>query len=100
FAARIAGSIYWDTEGATHVLYFGTTTGVVYKLIDNGSTLAPPALPDPWFTPYIDPSLQYVSTSIMSDQTNLYFGGNDNINPASGNWKFYRINIAVKNQLV
>ncbi len=100
FAARIAGNIYWDTEGTTHVIYFGTTTGVVYKLIDDGSSLAPPAFPDPWLTPYIDPSLQYVSTSIMSDQTNLYFGGNDNINPAAGNWKFYRINIATKNQLV
>jgi hypothetical protein len=100
FAARISGSIFWDTEGTTHVIYFGTTTGAVYKLIDNGATLATPALPDPWFTPYIDPSLQYVSTSIMSDQTNLYFGGNDNINPASGNWKIYRVSIAAKTQLV
>lgn len=96
-AGNISGFPFWDTEAGTHVLYFGTTTGIVYKLIDNGSTLAPPAS-GPWTTPFSDGTLQYVSTTIMSDQTNLYFGGNDNFNPgnSTSHWGMYRVAIATK----
>lgn len=97
-AGNIAGMLFWDTEGANHVVYFGTTTGLVYKLIDNGSALAPPAPPSPWSTPFSHSSLQFVSTAIMSDQTNLYFGGNDNLSPgnSTSHWGLYRVVIATK----
>jgi hypothetical protein len=95
---NISGFPFWDTEGGTHVLYFGTTTGLVYKLIDTGSALVMPSLPDPWSTPFTNSNLQFVSTGIMSDQTNLYFGGNDNFNPgnSTSHWGIYRIVIATK----
>ncbi|HLY11612.1 MAG TPA: hypothetical protein VKW04_20085 [Planctomycetota bacterium] len=101
-AGNISGILYWDTEGTTHVVYFGTTTGLVYKLIDTGSALVPPASPDPWNTPYSDTSLKYVSTSIMSDRTNLYFGGNDNLNPgnSTSHYGMYRLVIATKTQSI
>ncbi|MBI3858203.1 MAG: hypothetical protein HY293_21180, partial [Planctomycetes bacterium] len=102
-AGNITGPLFWDTEaGGTHVVYFGTTTGLVYKLIDNGATLAPPALPNPWNSPYSNATLQYVSTPVMSDQTNLYFGGNDNLNPgnSTSHWGMYRIVIATKTQSI
>jgi hypothetical protein len=97
-AGSISGMPFWDTEGTTHVLYFGTTTGLVYKVIDTGSGLGVPASPDPWNTPFTNASLEYVSTAIMSDRTNLYFGGNDNFNPgnSTSHWGMYRIVIATK----
>lgn len=93
-AGTITGYPFWDTEGGTHVLYFGTTTGLVYKLIDTGAALVP--APAPWNTPFSTGTLKYVSTAIVSDQTNLYFGGNDNLNPAGGTWGLYRVAIATK----
>jgi len=97
-AGNISSLPFWDTEGSTHVLYFGTTTGLVYKLIDTGTGLVPPSSPDPWNTPFADAALEYVSTAIMSDQTNLYFGGNDNFNPgnSTSHWGMYRVVIASK----
>lgn len=99
-AGNIVGPLFWDTEaGSAHVVYFGTTTGLVYKLVDNGSSLS--FAPAPWNTPYSDTtSLQYVATPIMSDQTNLYFGGNDNFNPgnSTSHWGMYRLAIATKTQ--
>jgi hypothetical protein len=70
----IVGPLWWDTEGATHVIYFGTSTGRVYKFIDNGSSLQQPAS-GVWATHFSDASLTAVNSWIISDQTNLYFGG-------------------------
>lgn len=97
-AGNIVGPLFWDTEGTTHVVYFLTTAGVLYKLVDNGSTLAPPALPSPWNTPFTDASLALGSTPVMSDQTNVYFGGNDNQNPGNSlaHWGMYKVQISTK----
>jgi hypothetical protein len=97
-AGNILGPLYWDTEGAIHVVYFGTSLGFVYKLVDNGAGLAPPALPSPWNTPFSDATLALVSTPVISDRTNVYFGGNDNQNPgnSTAHWGMYRIQISTK----
>lgn len=72
---NIVGPLFWDTEGSTHVVYFGTTTGRVYKLIDTGSALVMPSPPSPWSTYFSDTRLTSVTSWIISDQLNLLFGG-------------------------
>jgi hypothetical protein len=69
---------------------------LVYKLIDNGTSLAP--APSPWDLPFFNAACQYVSTPVMSDRTNLYFGGSDNVDPnaAAANWGLYRVVISSK----
>src|SRR6185503_17250717 len=70
----IIGPPFWTTEGGTHVLYFGTSDGKVYKRIDTGAALVVP--PSPWNTEYSDSSaLLAVTTPVISDGTNVYFGG-------------------------
>jgi hypothetical protein len=76
----ILGPVFWDQEAGVRVVYFGTASGRVYKLIDSGAGLAPPSS-GPWATPFIDSSnpptqrLAEVTSALISDQTNVYFGG-------------------------
>lgn len=88
-AGNIVGPLFWDTEGTTHVLYFGTTTGRVYKFIDTGAALVLPA--GDWSTPFVSGSLTTVTSWIVSDLSNLYFGG---ANGATNG--IYTISIATK----
>jgi hypothetical protein len=75
---HIAAPPFFDTEaGVLHVLYLGTDTGQVYKLVDTSGTLALPAAA-PWNTVFTDARLTKVSSFILSDQVNLYFGGVNN----------------------
>jgi hypothetical protein len=90
-SGTIVGPLYWTTEaGIGHVVYFGTSTGRVYKLVDNGSgtNLTPPA--GFWSTYFTNANLDGVTTPIIADSTNLYFGGFDvqGVNTVNG---FYRI---------
>jgi outer membrane protein assembly factor BamB len=97
--ADIVGPLWWDTEGATHVVYFGTRDGRVYKLIDDTAAKQLKALPigSPWTTgaglpsPFVNAALTAVTSPLISDGTNLYFGGQG---PAG--FGVYKVVIATK----
>ncbi len=87
----IVGPLFWNSEGAEHVVYFGTSAGRVYRLVDSGAGLAVPAS-GPWTTPFFDAAnLDEVTSAIISDGVNLYFGGRD-----GGQNGVYRLSIATK----
>ncbi len=79
--ADIVGPLWWDTEGGTHVVYFGTRDGKVYKLIDDtAAKQLRPATGTLWESgglpsPFTHTSLTAVTSPLISDGTNLYFGG-------------------------
>jgi hypothetical protein len=92
---RIIGPIFWDTEGASHVVYFGTSTGTVHRLIDTGASLVP--APGPWSTPFqIAGTLPEVTTPVVSDRTNVYFGGRS----SAAGYEAYAIDIATKTMML
>ncbi|MBI4712930.1 MAG: hypothetical protein HY762_06500 [Planctomycetes bacterium] len=64
----IVGAPWWYTEGSTHTVYFGTTTGYLFRLIDTGSALN---LSASWPFSVCDE----ITSAVISDGTNLYFGG-------------------------
>jgi hypothetical protein len=60
-----------------HVVYLGTSTGHIIKLIDDGTSLAPPTS-GKWATDFSVPgSVASITSPLVSDGTNLYFGGSD-----------------------
>ncbi len=60
-----------------HVVYLCTSTGHIIKLIDNGTSLAPPTS-GAWTTDFSIPSsVATITSPLVSDGTNLYFGGTD-----------------------
>jgi len=71
---------YWYTEGATHVLYIGTASGKIVKLVDNGASLTTTGgytINGPTQTvPFIA-----VTSPIVADGTNIYFGAKENATP-------------------
>jgi hypothetical protein len=79
----IVGPLFWDTEGLTHVVYFGandpagTGTGYIYKLVDTGGSLIPAAFP--WDTPFSLGGGTEVTSAVVSDQSNIYFGGRSGV---------------------
>jgi hypothetical protein len=89
----IIGSPYWETSNevtmgldvngdgdstdtSVHVVYVPTSGGHIIKLIDNGSSLARPAS-GVWSTDFTDSNVASISSPLISDSTNLYFGGAD-----------------------
>lgn len=95
-AERITGPLFWDSEGASHVVYFGTTdgagVGAVYKLIDTGASLV--MAPAPWNTPFTQGSMKEVTSPVVSDRTSIYFAANRG-NP---NYAVWQVDIATKTQ--
>jgi hypothetical protein len=90
--ADIVGPLFWSTEPSGHYVYFGTSTGEVYRLIDNGSSLVPAG--GSWSTPYTDSAnLLAVTSPVMSDGTNLYFAGQSSTTPI---FALYKVVIATK----
>ena len=97
--ADIVGPLIFDTEAGTHVVYFGTRDGRVFKLIDDTAAKQLRALPigSPWTTgtgqpsPFTNASLTAVTSPITTDGTNLYFGGQG---PAG--FGVYKVVIATK----
>jgi hypothetical protein len=85
---NVLGPLFWTSEGIEHVVYFGTSTGRVYRLVDTGSSLTF-AASGPWTTPFSSASLDEVSSPLISDGTYLYFGGVDN-----GTNGIYRLSIS------
>ncbi len=70
------------------MLYFGTSTGRVYKLVDSGGgTLTAAANWSPYVT---NSQLDSVTSSVISDQNYIYFGGYD-VQGAGNAYGFYRI---------
>ncbi|HVZ70898.1 MAG TPA: discoidin domain-containing protein [Polyangia bacterium] len=63
------------TDSDVHVVYIGTTTGHIIKLIDSGSSLALPGAASVWHTEFTSASVASVTSPLVSDGTNLYFGG-------------------------
>ena len=95
----IVGAPWWDTVNETtagvdangngnqtdtdvHVVYVATSGGYILKLVDNGSSLAFPAA-GPWSspvkpsTPTMTATVATISSPLVDDGTNLYFGGTD-----------------------
>ncbi len=91
-AVDIVGPAFWTTEGATHVVYFGTSDGRVIKLIDTGAALV--AAPAPWDTAFSDPgNVLAVTSPVISDGTNIYFAAQTSGSPTYG---VYKVAIATK----
>jgi hypothetical protein len=89
----LLGTPFWDTINETtahvdangngnqtdtdvHVVYMATTLGHIIKLVDNGASLAPPAS-GPWSTDFTSATVATISSPLIEDGTNLYFGGTD-----------------------
>jgi hypothetical protein len=72
----LLGTPQWNMEGSTHVLYFATTLGYVYKLTDDGTTAF--AIAAGW--PYRNTTGGTSATAtapLVADTSNLYWPGND-----------------------
>jgi hypothetical protein len=81
----ITGVPRWDMESNTHYLYFVTTSGYVFKLSDNGSTLA---LVSGY--PYQNTtggSAATATSPLVMDATSVYWAGND----GGGSRKVFRV---------
>jgi hypothetical protein len=61
-----------DTD--VRVVYIGTSTGHIIKLVDNGSSLARPAQ-GAWASDFTDSNVSTITSALGNDGTNLYFGG-------------------------
>lgn len=89
----IIGSPYWETSNevtmgldvngdgdstdtSVHVVYVPTSGGHIIKLIDSGSGLARPAS-GVWSSDFTDANVVSITSPLISDSTNLYFGGTD-----------------------
>jgi hypothetical protein len=87
----LIGTPYWDsinetiagvdengngntTDTDVRIVYLATTAGHIIKLVDNGSSLAPPAS-GPWASDFTDSTVTSITSGLADDQTNLYFGG-------------------------
>ncbi len=91
---EIVGPVYFDTEGADHVVYVAANEptipeGRLYKLIDTGAALVP--APPPWDTPFTRNPLRAITSPVLSDLTNVYFGGEHGAANA-----LYKVEIASK----
>jgi hypothetical protein len=65
---NVVSHVWWYTESGIHTVYFGTSNGYVFKMIDTGSSLE---LAAGW--PF--QACDEVTSSIITDGMNIYFGG-------------------------
>jgi hypothetical protein len=72
----IVGQIWWYTEGTAHTVYFGTSGGYLFRLIDTGSELQ---LSPGW--PFPAPYCTEITSPVITDGVNLYFGGMSDVIP-------------------
>ncbi|MBI4834750.1 MAG: hypothetical protein HY811_08040 [Planctomycetes bacterium] len=72
----IVGQVWWYTEGTDHTVYFGTTGGHLFRLIDTGSELQ---LSPGW--PLDVPGCTEITSPVITDGINLYFGGMNGVTP-------------------
>jgi hypothetical protein len=71
--SSIVGTPLWTTESSVHVLYVATTAGKIYRLVDTAGTLT--ASTGTWAGGFSDGSVTAISSPLVDDGTNLYFGG-------------------------
>jgi len=64
-------------DPAVHVVYLATTTGAVLKLVDTGAALVAPGAASPWSTAFSAAATASVTSPLVSDGNNIYFGGAD-----------------------
>lgn len=83
----IVSAPWWYTEGTTHTLYFGTTGGYLFRLVDTGSALN---LTASWPLSVCSE----VTSAVISDGVNLYFGGVE-----TGVNKIFNYEIASRNRM-
>jgi hypothetical protein len=74
---NIVGTPFWTTEGAAHTVYFGTSLGYIYKLVDTGTSLTTVGGFAVDGRAEASPKIYEVTTSFTDDGTNVYFGGED-----------------------
>lgn len=80
-AGNVVGPVVWDTEpGPVRVLYGVTTTGTVFKLIDDGSSLALPTS-GAWSTAFTDAAVTAITSPPIVDANNVYFAGTGSGSP-------------------
>jgi hypothetical protein len=70
----IVGTPRWNTTAGAHLVYIGTASGKIYRLVDNGSSLVPDTT---WATNPFNCSCTIV-TPLTLDTTNVYWGGTQN----------------------
>lgn len=63
-----------ELDTNVHGLYFGTSGGFIFFLIDTGAALEFPAA-GPWATPFSDSAVTAVTSPLISDRVSVYFGG-------------------------
>jgi hypothetical protein len=86
----IIGTPRWDTISSVHYVYVSTTGGYVYKLVDNGTTLA--LAGSPWDTPYNQGTNATVTSPLLTDANYVYWAGNN----TSSNPTLFRLSNASK----
>jgi hypothetical protein len=75
-AGTIVGTPLWDTQGGSHVLYVATSLGSIYRYVDTAGTLA--LASSPWNSAFSSSTVAAVTSPLITDGTNVYFGGTDN----------------------
>jgi hypothetical protein len=70
----LVGTPRFDTVGGVHYVYTATSSGKVYRLIDNGSTSLTQDATGSWASGPFDCSCT-ISTPLGIDTNNLYWGG-------------------------
>ncbi|MDI6787894.1 MAG: hypothetical protein QME51_05945, partial [Planctomycetota bacterium] len=64
----VVDQVWWWSETGQRTVYFGTTTGYLFRLVNTGSALS---LSSGWPVKVCDE----VTSSVITDGVNLYFGG-------------------------
>jgi hypothetical protein len=83
----IVAAPWWYTEAITHTVYFGTTTGYLFRLEDTGAALNLTAL---WPLSVCNE----ITSAVISDGVNLYFGGVE-----TGVSKIFSYEISTRNRM-
>ena len=78
----IVGTPRWTTSGGTHYLFVALASGKVYRLVDNGSSLAPAA---GWTVNPYDCGCTIVSP-LGLDSSNLYWAGINTLSSGNMIW--------------
>jgi hypothetical protein len=65
-----------QADNDVRVVYIGTSTGHIIKLVDDTTQLVHPS-GGPWATDFTSATVATISSPLVEDGTNLYFGGTD-----------------------
>jgi len=65
------------TDSTVHVVYLATSAGKIVKVVDTGSALVVPGSASPWSAGFASGAVAVITSPLVSDGNNLYFGGAD-----------------------